>query len=53
MRKTTAPLALGLMAYTGLVQAQDLKGEVSIWSWNIAASSLESVAKDFMAANPG
>ena len=53
MRKTTAPLALGLMAAASLVQAQDLKGEVSIWSWNIAASSLESVAKDFMAANPG
>ena len=53
MRKTTAPLALGLMAAASLVQAQDLKGEVSILSWNIAASSLESVAKDFMAANPG
>jgi lactose/L-arabinose transport system substrate-binding protein len=53
MRNATAPLALGLMAVTSLAQAQELSGEVSIWSWNVAASSLEAVAEGFMAANPG
>jgi lactose/L-arabinose transport system substrate-binding protein len=53
MRTATAPLALGLAFAAGLAQAQDLSGEVSIWSWNVAASSLEEVAKGFMAQNPG
>jgi lactose/L-arabinose transport system substrate-binding protein len=53
MRTATAPLALGLTLTAGLAQAQDLSGEVSIWSWNVAASSLEEVAKGFMEANPG
>jgi lactose/L-arabinose transport system substrate-binding protein len=53
MRTATAPLALGLAFAAGLAQAQDLSGEVSIWSWNIAASSLEEVAKGFMEQNPG
>jgi len=53
MRTATAPLALGLAFVAGLAQAQDLSGEVSIWSWNVAASSLEEVAKGFMAQNPG
>ena len=44
MRTATAPLALGLAFAAGLAQAQDLSGEVSIWSWNVAASSLEEVA---------
>ena len=53
MRMSLAPLALGVMAASGAAQAQDLSGEVTIWSWNIAASSLEAVAPGFMAANPG
>ena len=52
MRNTTA-FALCLMAGTGLARAQEPSGDLTIWSWNIAASSLASVAKDFMAANPG
>lgn len=52
MRNTTA-LALCLIAGPSLGLAQDLSGDITIWSWNIAASSLESVAKDFTAANPG
>ncbi|MBP1807487.1 extracellular solute-binding protein [Rubellimicrobium aerolatum] len=53
MRAATAPLAIGLASVAGLAQAQDLSGEVSIWSWNVAASSLEAVAEGFMAQNPG
>ncbi|HVG49008.1 MAG TPA: sugar ABC transporter substrate-binding protein [Rubellimicrobium sp.] len=53
MRTATAPLALGLTLTAGLAQAQDLSGEVSIWSWDVAASSLEAVAKGFMEQNPG
>ena len=34
-------------------QAQEIGGEITVWSWNIAASSLEAVAEGFMAANPG
>ena len=53
MRNVTAPLALGLAAAASLAQAQDLSGEVTVWSWNIAASSLEAVAEGFVAQNPG
>ncbi len=51
MRITLAPLALGLLA--GAAQAQGLSGEVTVWSWNVAASSLEAVAEGFTAQNPG
>lgn len=52
MRNTTA-LALCLIAGPSLALAQELSGDLTIWSWNIAAKSLESVASDFTAANPG
>ncbi len=51
MRITLAPLALGMLA--GAAQAQGLSGEVTVWSWNVAASSLEAVAAPFMEQNPG
>ena len=51
MRITLAPLALGVL--TGAAQAQGLSGEVTIWSWDVAASSLEAAAVGFTAQNPG
>ena len=45
LRITAAAL---LIAVAGAAQAQDLSGEVTIWSWNVAASSLEAVATGFM-----
>jgi lactose/L-arabinose transport system substrate-binding protein len=53
MRNAIAPLALGLSAAAGLAQAQELSGDLTLWSWNVAASSLEEVAKGFMEQNPG
>lgn len=53
MRITLAPLALGAAVASGAAQAQDLSGEVTIWSWNTAASALEAVAVGFTEANPG
>jgi hypothetical protein len=51
MRAIAAPIMLGLLA--GAAHAQDVSGEITIWSWDVAASSLEAVAEGFMAANPG
>ncbi len=48
---SAAALALGLTA--GAASSQDLSGEVTIWSWDVAAKALEAVATDFMAQNPG
>lgn len=48
---SVAALALGLTA--GAATAQELSGEVTIWSWDIAAAALDRVAQDFMAQNPG
>lgn len=53
MRVTCAPIAFGLVAVASLAQAAELSGEVTVWSWNVAAKALDSVAKPFMAANPG
>ena len=53
MRNSVAPLALGLAAVAGLARAQDLSGEITLWSWNVAASSLQAVAEGFMEANSG
>lgn len=53
MRAASVPLALGLAAAAGLAHAQDVSGEVSIWSWNIAASSLRVVGETFAAEHPG
>lgn len=53
MRSACAPLALGLMTAAGLAHAQDVSGEVSIWSWNVAASSLRAVAEKFVEQHPG
>lgn len=49
---SVAALVLGLGA-AGTAQAQDLSGEVTIWSWDIAAQALEAVAQGFMEQNPG
>ncbi|TNC73469.1 ABC transporter substrate-binding protein [Rubellimicrobium roseum] len=48
-----APLMLGLVAASGAARAQEATGEITIWSWDIAAAALERVAQDFMAQNPG
>jgi lactose/L-arabinose transport system substrate-binding protein len=45
-----AALALGLGLAAGSAQAQS--GEITAWSWNIAASSLESVVEGFNAKYP-
>ncbi len=49
--RIAAPIMLGLLA--GTASAQDVSGEITIWSWDVAASSLEAVAEGFMAQNPG
>ena len=43
---SVAALALGL---AGGAQAQDVSGEVTIWSWNIAAAGLNAVVPSFNA----
>jgi lactose/L-arabinose transport system substrate-binding protein len=53
MRTIIGCATLALVAGLGSGTAFAQSGELKIWSWNIAASSLESVAKDFTAANPG
>ncbi len=50
-RTLVAPLALCLAA-TG-AQAQGVSGEITIWSWNTAASALRTVSEGFVAQNPG
>jgi lactose/L-arabinose transport system substrate-binding protein len=49
---SVAALALGLSA-AGAARAQELSGELTIWSWDIAAQALEAVAQGFMEQNPG
>ena len=49
--RAAAPIMLGLLA--GAAHAQEIGGEITVWSWNVAASSLEAVAEGFVAENPG
>ena len=51
LHRACAALALGLAVGPAGAQAQS--GEITVWSWNIAASSLESVIAGFNAAVPG
>ena len=46
----SAALVLGLALGAGGAHAQS--GEISVWSWNIAASSLEAVIPGFNAKYP-
>ena len=47
---TCAALALGAAVAGASANAQS--GEIKVWSWNIAASSLESVIAGFEAKHP-
>ncbi|MBJ2150501.1 ABC transporter substrate-binding protein [Paracoccus sp. IB05] len=53
MRIACAPLAICMAMSGNQSLAQDLTGEIKIWSWNVAASAMETVGAEFMAANPG
>ncbi len=50
LHRACAALTLGLAVGPAGAQAQS--GEITVWSWNIAASSLESVIEGFNAAFP-
>ena len=45
LQATCAALALGVAAAAGSARAQS--GEITVWSWNVAASSLEAVIPGF------
>jgi lactose/L-arabinose transport system substrate-binding protein len=53
MLRATSVAALALALAAGGARAQELSGEVTIWSWDVAAAALDRVAQDFMAQNPG
>lgn len=52
MRITLGCAALALAAGLGCTTAFAQSGEIKIWSWNIAASSLKATAEGFMKQNP-
>ncbi len=54
MLKATSVVALTLALAAGAAQAQsqDVSGEITIWSWDIAAAALESVVPGFQAQFP-
>jgi lactose/L-arabinose transport system substrate-binding protein len=52
MLRATSVAALALACAGGAVQAQDVAGEITIWSWDIAASALEAVIPGFQAQHP-
>ncbi len=53
MLRATSVAALALAVSGGAAGAQDVSGDVTIWSWDVAAAALERVAQDFMEQNPG
>ena len=47
MREPVMPLALGLLALSNAASAQNAPtGEITIWSWNVAASALEAARRN-------
>jgi lactose/L-arabinose transport system substrate-binding protein len=54
MLRATSVAALALALGAGAAQAQntDISGEITIWSWDIAAKALESVVPGFQAQYP-
>lgn len=49
----TGVSALAVLAGAASAQADDLSGEITVWSWNIAASSLQATVAGFNALHPG
>src|SRR4051812_29392693 len=45
-------VALGLAAAGPALAQADVKGEITVWSWNVAATALKSVVPDFNKAYP-
>ena len=54
MLRATSVAALALALAAGAAQAQDtdISGDITIWSWDIAAKELESVVPGFQAQYP-
>lgn len=52
MLRATSVAALALALAGGAARAQDVSGDITIWSWDIAASALESVIPGFQAQYP-
>lgn len=58
-RALVALVAAGTLVLPGSVvlgqetSAPPVSGSITVWSWDVAASALERLAADFMAANPG
>ncbi|WP_159585379.1 ABC transporter substrate-binding protein [Chelativorans xinjiangense] len=52
MRMTLGRAALALVLATGSAPAFAQSGEITVWSWNVAASSLESTIEGFNAQYP-
>ncbi|MCT7378458.1 ABC transporter substrate-binding protein [Chelativorans sp. EGI FJ00035] len=52
MRMTLGRAALALVLVTGSAPAFAQTGEITVWSWNVAASSLESTIEGFNAQYP-
>lgn len=55
--KGTAVAALALVASTGLLAAQELTGELTVWDWQYTSekwgAALKQIDEEFIAAHPG
>ncbi|MEQ8401998.1 MAG: sugar ABC transporter substrate-binding protein [Silicimonas sp.] len=49
----TAATALAAIVLPAAVQASEISGDITIWSWDIGAAALQDNVASFEAANPG